>query len=150
MSSIKGIDFAKEVLENSALQQYGIKGMKWGVRRSRSSESSKPNNPKATKVPNTFGNKPKNRRMSDAELRNKLNRLQMEKQYAELTRPSPKAKSFARQLLEESGKQMARNVANRAATAAVNMALDGAAKRATGSNKEFLEQMINAVGKKKK
>ncbi len=64
------LDIGKEFLEH-----YGTKGMRWGVRRSktqRSSSSSKSSTKSA-------------KSMSDAELRAVLNRMQMEKQYSSLT-----------------------------------------------------------------
>lgn len=80
-----------------------------------------------TKVPNSFKNKPQNRRMSDAELRSKLNRLQMEKQFKELT-ASPKGQSFVKDLLADTGKQAARNLAKTAVNVSLQMALKSLAK----------------------
>lgn len=140
----------------SELKHHGVKGMKWGVRKRRSASSggqdspSKKRTPPTTKVPNTFKNKPENRRMSDAEMRNRLNRLQMEKQYKELTTPSKKTKSFVRNLMEESGKSAAKKLAARAVDVTLQMALESAAKNAKGSNKAFFEAMADAGGKKKK
>lgn len=60
------------------LRHYGIKGMKWGVRRTpeqlaRASGNSRSERRKEAKS------------MSDAELKSKINRLNMEKQYVDLT-----------------------------------------------------------------
>ena len=66
------------------LEHYGVKGMKWGKRRARSSGSdsgdSKPARSKKTKPV-----KADVKQMSDKELRDKINRMQMEQQYAKLT-----------------------------------------------------------------
>ena len=139
-------------LNSNELKHHGVKGMKWGVRRDRSSGSSRPSNPSAsrpTKVPNTFKNKPQNRRMSDAELRNRINRLNLEKQYADLTRPPERGKSFVRKALEEAGQRAMKNLANKAADAAVQTVLNVAADKATGGTKTFLEAMAAANGSKK-
>lgn len=164
-------------LPDDFFAHYGVPGMKWGRRKDRSAPSitvrgadgkvynavAKPgvskkqlkaavkNDPYFQKVPNTFSNKPKNRRMSDAELRAKVNRLQMEKQLKDLTAPTPKANSFIKQVLKESGQQAARTIAQRAVTAGINVALDKAAGRAVAgsTNKAFLDAMV-AAGKKKK
>ena len=138
------------------LEQYGVRGMKWGVRKRRGSTPSNPSQPKAksapakqapTKVPNSFKNKPQNRRMSDAELRNRLNRLQMEKQYRELT-TSPKGKSFVKEVLQDTGKQVARQALQTAGKVALQMALEAAAGQAKGGTGKFLSEMA-AVGAKK-
>jgi uncharacterized protein involved in exopolysaccharide biosynthesis len=86
--------------------------------------------------------------MSDAELRNRLNRLQMEKQYRELT-TSPKGKSFVKEVLQDTGKQVARQALNTAGKVALQMALEAAAGKASGSTGKFLGEMA-AVGAKKK
>lgn len=75
------------------LQHYGVLGMKWGKRKARSTVSSnkKPKNTAITKPKKTP--KPTPRRLSDAELRAAVNRLRLEREYAELTyRSSSRAK----------------------------------------------------------
>ena len=72
------------------LQHYGVLGMKWGHRKARSTSSSN-KKPKSTK--NTTISKPKpkpkskptKRRLSDAELRAVVNRMRLEREYADLT-----------------------------------------------------------------
>lgn len=143
--------------EENHLSQYGVRGMKWGIHKRRGSTPSSPSQPKAkskpakqapTKVHNSFKNKPQNRRMSDAELRNRLNRLQMEKQYKELT-TSPKGKSFVKEVLQDTGKQVARQALQTAGKVALQMALESAAGKSSGSTGKFLTEMA-AVGAKKK
>lgn len=182
------------------LEQYGVKGMKWGVRKrdrdqkrvsvedrvmkdgkpmdlivtgssrraakrnlqtviSRSEgvrrmtkEESEKYSPAKGKTPaapksGKLADNPKNRRMSDAELRSKLNRLQMEKQYKELT-SSPKGKSFVRDVLEDTGKQVARQVVKTSANVALEMALRSLAKDAKAGS--FVSEMAVQIAKKKK
>lgn len=78
------------------LQHYGVLGMKWGKRKARSNVSSN-KKPKNTKNTTTSKPKPKpeppQRRLSDAELRAAVNRMRLEREYADLTyRASSRAK----------------------------------------------------------
>lgn len=147
--------------DENHLAQYGVPGMKWGVRKRRgSSSSSAPpstSRKESKQVQRTtdkgrgrggsFTNKPQNRRMSDAELRNRLNRLQMEKQYRELT-TSPKTKSFVREVMADTGKQVVRQAAQTAGKVALQMAFEAAAKNTKGPTGAFLSAMA-AQGAKK-
>lgn len=74
------------------LEHYGVKGMKWGVRRKRSSE-------RVTAADRA-------RKMSDDELRSAVNRLQMEKQYRDLSNTLSKrsGNDIAADLLKSYGK----------------------------------------------
>lgn len=143
-------------LRPSVVKHVGVVGMKWGQRKSRSSKVSSPDSARAAKVSvagkqNTFSSKPSNKKMTDAQLRQKINRLDMEKRYKELTTPAPKGKSFAKQLLADQGKAVARTLATRAVSVALQLALEKAATSATGPNKALLEGMAAAgKGKKKK
>lgn len=63
-------------MEYNELQHWGVKGMKWGVRKKR---------PEAHEDYKRAHSKKSVRDMSDKELREANNRLQMEQQYANLT-----------------------------------------------------------------
>ena len=63
-------------MEPSELMHYGVKGMKWGVRRKR---------PRHEDYQKAHSRKHVSE-MSDKELRERNNRLQMEQQYVQLTR----------------------------------------------------------------
>ena len=87
------------------LEHFGVLGMKWGVRKDRSGGSNggkqtrkeKKAEKKAKKRAERVKNKNKISKMSDTELRQKINRLQMEKQYTQLT---AKEKSTGRKVVE--------------------------------------------------
>ena len=66
------------------LQHYGVLGMKWGHRKTRSKASSN-KKPKSTKNTTTSKPKPTKKRLSDAELRAVVNRMRLEREYADLT-----------------------------------------------------------------
>ena len=152
--------------EENHLSQYGVRGMKWGVRKRRSAsvDKQKPKPKPSTTAKesrqvqrtsdrsrgagkaNSFAQKPQNRRMSDAELRSRLNRLQMEKQYRELT-TSPKGKSFVKEVMQDTGKHVARQVVKTAANVALEMAITSLAKDAKAGS--FVSQMAASIAKKK-
>ena len=76
------------------LQHYGVLGMKWGHRKARSNVSSN-KKPKNTKNTTTSKPKPKptQRELSDEELRAVINRMRLEREYADLQyRASSRAK----------------------------------------------------------
>lgn len=125
-------------MDNNELMHYGILGMKWGIRRtpeqlgrkskSNSKENEKynsKNSKKITKSSSNSSSKKSVKDMSDAELREKINRLQLEKQYKDLTKSdaqSSKAKAFVADVLEKSGKNVATQLTTYVIGTAVNKA----------------------------
>lgn len=143
------------------LYHHGVKGQKWGVRRTKAqlgykttSSAKKKTTSKSTstravsKKTNSWvknylakrstakkkastkneqeADKPKKKsvsEMSDAELREKISRLQMEKQYKELTASSKqnsRGKKFVMNVLEKSGENLATQVVNHYGATALN------------------------------
>ena len=151
------------------LYHHGIKGMKWGVRRYQNSDGSltgagrkrytslkkrvskavikakklrakRKAEKAAVKASKNTGSKKKTiGDMSDAELKEKINRLQLEKQYRDYMRdlhPDKKAKgaAFVNEVLEKSVK----NIASQTATYVLGAAVNKVAKNAFG-----IDEMIN-------
>ena len=73
-------------MDNNELMHYGVPGMKWGVRRNRRTGGSR-----------TAGKKRKNEieNLSTEELRKKVNRMNMEQRYIDLTRPPSRTSRVA-------------------------------------------------------
>ena len=85
-------------MDNNYLQHYGVLGMRWGVRRSRSGSSSSGKRSKKSKpaVDPSYKkahSKKKVKYMSDNELREVNKRLNLEKNYSDLTRTKSKGKA---------------------------------------------------------
>ena len=84
-------------MNNNELYHYGVLGMKWGVRKSRGGGAPKTGRrgrpikerPPAHEDYKKAHSKKSVREMSDAELRSRINRLDMERRYQELN-PSTK------------------------------------------------------------
>lgn len=114
-------------MNDSILQHHGILGQKWGVRRT---ESQLARGSKGTasskKVSAKETEKSKIKSMSDAELRQKINRIQMEKQYKDLTSNEISAgRKFVNEVLEQSGKKVATAVITGATLYAIKSATSG-------------------------
>ena len=86
------------------LAHYGVLGMKWGVRKDKTKGGLRKR--KSTPVHDDYrkahsGKSVKS--MSDSELRSVNNRLQMERQYSELTRKTSKGKKVVNTLIKTAG-----------------------------------------------
>jgi hypothetical protein len=105
------------------LSHYGVKGMKWGVKRSRAQlRKAKPDQEQRTARKSTA----KARRMiSDGDLEKAIDRLSKEKKLKTLTDEdlSP-GKAAAKRIMSESGQKVARTVITGAALYAVKVAVD--------------------------
>lgn len=109
------------MIEHIYLAHHGIKGMKWGVRRFRNEDGSLTEAGKARAQKNANRNADKakredyrraskNRRnLSDAELKRRINRLQMEKQLKDLTDANlqSRGRRAVEEVLGSSGKRVA-------------------------------------------
>lgn len=130
-------------MDDHELIHYGVKGMRWGVRKARPTSGTrkkasgtsrlrkmvqkrkrqKAAAAKAKAAPQEKKSNPLSS-MSDEELRRKLNRLQMEKQYRELTAPQLSAgRKFANEVLRSSAKNVATKYVTEFATTTIDKAL---------------------------
>lgn len=132
------------------LRHYGVKGMKWGVRKARPSSgkhSSKTNaqriyervaGKKGTSKPATkVSSRPEKRRisdMSDEELRKAINRMQMERTYAQLTaKEVSKGRKFVTEVLYNSAKTVAGDLTKEAMKKAVKKLQNSSSSSGGGS-----------------
>lgn len=110
-------------MENGVLMHYGVLGMKWGVRRTPAQlgHRTKPKSVKRSKATtkkkeenttSSSSSKKSVHELSDAELREAISRLELEKRYKELARSAnpPKTsegKKFVENVLRKSGENIA-------------------------------------------
>ena len=153
-------------------EHFGVKGMRWGVRRDRSSVKTASKTPEKTgtgkastaeKPASKTASAPKStaaaapakpavKELSDAELRAAIDRLNMEKQYSQLTatpaatRKQNEGKRVVKEILLNVAKQSAQDILKTAATAAGKQALSMALKK---QGNDELAAMIFSNGKKK-
>jgi hypothetical protein len=102
------------------LAHYGIKGMRWGIRRERGPAGTVSSNPAAKTA---TGSSP--RKLNDSDLQAAVQRMRLEREFRQLRdseRPA-KGESFTKNMLKEIGKKQVRRVANTAADIAIEQAI---------------------------
>ena len=97
-------------MDNNELMHYGVLGMKWGVRRTPAQFQRKPSNKKST--PDQKARKArksdlnKRRTMSDADLKKKIERMKLEKEFKSLTQEDiAPGRKFVADVMSSAGKK---------------------------------------------
>ena len=137
MQAVSGVDFELIDISDSALEHYGVKGMKWGLRKrsktrvsssgarstspNPSSKVSAPNPSSKVSAPTTRDKRVKalkNRReLSDSDIKDFTSRLQSEKQLkALLDEDVSPGRTFIKKVMSDAGKQAATKLATNAMT----------------------------------
>lgn len=94
------------------IEHYGVKGMKWGRRKGRSS---------STDSESSTSTKPKAKDLSDEDLRKAVSRMQLERQYNDLT--NAKSKNAGAEFVKSIGMTVAKTAITGLATQQVNAAM---------------------------
>ena len=128
MQAVSGVDFELIDISDSALEHYGVKGMKWGVRKrsktrvsSSGARSTSPNPSSKVSAPTTRDKRVKalkNRReLSDSDIKDFTSRLQSEKQLkALLDEDVSPGRTFIKKVMSDAGRQAATKLATNAMT----------------------------------
>ena len=136
------------------LSHFGVKGMKWGVRKDRKkvAVSSVKSHDDYTKAHSSKGVS----EMSDSELRSRINRLQMEQQYSKLTssestsigrQASGKVLKFFGKMAVDIAKELVKNEITRQARPYAETAGNAAAKKVKTGISETRQDLKNIFGR---
>lgn len=123
-------------MNEKELKHYGVLGMRWGVRKGRNQTSGSRRSVKKSSSENDHDDYKKThtkksfKTMSDSELRNRINRLQMEKQYAQLTaKDKSVGAKFVSDVLREAAKNTASKYVSKYMSKGVDTLIKSAIKR---------------------
>jgi hypothetical protein len=127
-----------ETTVGGKLAQAGVKGMKWGVRKPRGSGPGPASKAAPPKPGKKFAKAPPKsaKKMTDQELKKVIARMQMEKQYAELSKPKVSA---GKQMINNALKQYGQQQLNSFVAGVGNMAASAAK---TGIQKQLAKQAL--------
>ena len=133
-------------MDDNVMQHHGIKGQKWGVRRFQNTDGSLTTAGKQRASEAKKRTDSKNRgTLTNAQLKAKIERLQMEKQLRELTNQEVNSgKVYAQKILKDVGSRVLTTVATGAILYAGKAAVSG-----SFDTKEFANAIFNGGPKKK-
>lgn len=133
-------------MDKNVMQHHGIKGQKWGIRRFQNADGSLTAAGKQRVSEIKKRTDSKNRgTLTNAQLKAKIERLQMEKQLRELTNQEVNSgKVYAQKILKDVGSRVLTTVATGAVLYAGKAAVSG-----TFDTKEFANAIFNGGPKKK-
>lgn len=117
MNPQKGID--------EFLEHYGVRGMHWGVRRSKTQLSKGSEDYERSREITSKGKTEGRHTLSNAEIRAALERINLEQQYSRATQ-KPGVRKFVSDMMANIGKEQVKNVAKKGTTKAVGAAFGGA------------------------
>lgn len=115
-------------MDNNELMHYGVKGMRWGVRKDRHTalrkkKKSTPDSRKKNEMKKAVRNR---RLLSDAELKKKIERIKMEQQLKDLTdKEIAPGKAFVKEVLANSGRKVATSLVTGAVLYGVKTYMSG-------------------------
>lgn len=134
------------------IAHFGVRGMKWGIRKETTRGSTPPSKRKPKEEPAAEKRQSLDMHaMSDTELRNAINRIKLQREYAQLTAPPPKEKSRGRQVVENiiygSAEAAGKKVLTGALTNALNNVLPPALREAPKKSKtdEVAEKVLKGL-----
>lgn len=139
----------------TVLKQFGVPGMKWGIRKPTTRGSTPPSKrkPKAEgSSVETEGGHKRVRDMSDAELQSKIRRIQLERQLESLMQKPPPPKSKGRELVEsilyDTGRDLGKKALTHIGTQALDRVIPGFAasqKKEKGKKNATVNDVRNIV-----
>lgn len=118
-------------MDDNYLSHYGIPGMKWGARKSKSSSGSSKRKRSNSSYKKEYNKKVKQQKknkysdisnLSDQELRNRINRMQMERQYSSLLKDQSHAVRTGKNKTDGILKQEGKNTLKRGVKKAIKTA----------------------------
>lgn len=134
------------------IAHFGVRGMKWGIRKATTRGSTPPSKRKPKEEPAAEKRQSMGMHaMSDTELRNAINRIKLQREYAQLTAPPPKEKSRGRQVVENivygSAEAAGKKVLTGALTNVLNNVLPPALREAPKKSKtdEVAEKILKGL-----
>lgn len=126
-------------MDQNELSHYGVPGMKWGVRRSGTSSKSSKNKkgPPSDDYKRMQEMKKRGtKNLTTAELKELTGRMQLEKQYKDLSKASvSKGKAYVSDLLKTTGKEVAKET------------LKNAAKKGLENSTKYVADFMTDIGK---